>query len=207
MASYGSTTFTDPADCRVNVPGAAIDLEFTNKEAFRARATWVKFRHLTLAAIEQAAAGTAVVSWVAPGLFLSFPLRGEPLWNGRRLRPGDFLLQGRGERLHQVSETSTRWGVIAITRQDLTAYSRTLLGVALQRACIGPVLRPRGKSAGALLRLHAQACRLAATKPDIMAHREVARALEQDLIVALVSAIAAGQARSAARRRTVAESA
>ena len=207
MASYGSTTYTDPDDYRSNVPGAVVDLVLTNRQAFEARVTWIKMRHIALVAIEEAAARTAVVSWAAPGLFLSFPLRGEPIWNGRRLRRGDFLLQGRGACLHQITETSTHWGVIAIARQDLAAYSRTLLGVALKRTCIGPVLRPRGKSANALLRLHAQACRLAATKPDIMAHREVARALEDDLIVALVAAIADCQARSATPRRTSAESA
>ena len=52
------------------------------------------------------------------------------------------------------------------------------------------VLRPRAKAANALLRVHTRACRLAATKPDIMAHREVARAIEQELIVALVNVVA-----------------
>src|SRR5689334_11770688 len=207
MASYGSTTYTDPDDFRVNVPEADVDLVLTNRQAFGARVTWVRMRHLTLSVIEESAARTAVVSWTAPRLFLSFPLRGEPLWNGWRLRRGDFLLQGRGAHLNQVTETSTRWGVITIARQDLATYSRTLLGAALQRACIGSVLRPRGKAASALLHLHAQACRLAATKPDIMAHREVARALEHDLIVALVSTIAAGQVRSTGRHCTSAESA
>src|SRR5262249_16045180 len=41
-----------------------------------------------------------------------------------------------------------------------------------------------------LLRLHAQACRLAETKPEMIAHPEVARALEQDLLHALITCIA-----------------
>jgi len=48
------------------------------------------------------------------------------------------------------------------------------------------VLRPAKRDAARLRRLHAQACRLAETKPKILAHPEVARAIEQDLIHALV---------------------
>ncbi len=100
------------------------------------------------------------------------------------------MRQAPGARLYQVAEESTRWGLISLARKDLAAYGRTLLGARLKRATGAQVLRPRAKAANALLRVHAQACRLAATKPDIMAHREVARAIEQELIVALVNAVA-----------------
>jgi methylphosphotriester-DNA--protein-cysteine methyltransferase len=39
--------------------------------------------------------------------------------------------------------------------------------------------------------LHAQACRLAETKPDMIVHREVRRALEHDLLYALVNCLSA----------------
>ncbi len=190
MTGCGTTTYTDPDDFRLNVPGVSIALERIGDEPFKARVAWVKMRQLALASIDETAPRSACVSAAAPAVAFSFPLRGEPLWNGHRLRRGDIVLQAPGARLHQVAEGSTRWGLISLARKDLAAYSRTLLGTRLKRATGAQVLRPRAKVANALLRVHAQACRLAATKPDIMAHREVARAIEQELIVALVNAVA-----------------
>jgi AraC-like DNA-binding protein len=54
-----------------------------------------------------------------------------------------------------------------------------------------------------LQRLHAQACRLAETKPKILAHPEVARAIEQGLLQPLVTCLTAAKVREngAAKRR------
>jgi transcriptional regulator GlxA family with amidase domain len=52
-----------------------------------------------------------------------------------------------------------------------------------------------------LRRLHAQACRLAETRPKILAHPEVARAIEQGLIHALVTCLAAKARDDGAARR------
>jgi transcriptional regulator GlxA family with amidase domain len=51
------------------------------------------------------------------------------------------------------------------------------------------VLRPAQRDVARLRRLHAQACRLAETKPKMLVHPEVARAIEQDLIHALVTCL------------------
>jgi hypothetical protein len=44
-----------------------------------------------------------------------------------------------------------------------------------------------------LLRLHGQACRLTETKPDLVGHPEVTRAIEEDLLRALVNCLTAQQ--------------
>ena len=194
MTGCGATTYTDPNDFRLNVQGVSIALEQVDDASFKARVAWVKMRHIALASVDEAVPHNACVWAAAPLVVLSFPLRGEPLWNGHRLSRGDFVLQAPGERLHQVADGGARWGLIAVARKDLASCSRTLLGRRLKRVLGAEVLRPSGKIANALLRPHTQACRLAATKPDIMAHREVGRAIEQQLIVALVNTAAAGSA-------------
>jgi AraC-like DNA-binding protein len=67
---------------------------------------------------------------------------------------------------------------------------------------VGRVLRPPTCMAAHLRRLHAEACQLAEKKPDIIAHREVARALEHDLLHALVNCLTADEVhdRPVARR-------
>src|SRR5262249_31057147 len=63
------------------------------------------------------------------------------------------------------------------------------------------ILRPRTADLADFLRLHGQACRLAEAKPDMAAHPEVARALEQGLAHALVNCLAASQPRDHATTR------
>ena len=50
---------------------------------------------------------------------------------------------------------------------------------------------PAARDTARLRRLHAQACRLAETRPKVLAHPEVAGAIEQGLIHALVTCLAA----------------
>jgi AraC-like DNA-binding protein len=78
--------------------------------------------------------------------------------------------------------------------KDLATYGRALLGVDLVPSPCVRILRPSAVVAGQLLRLHARACRLAETKPDLIPRREVARAVEQDLLPALFNCLVADDA-------------
>ena len=114
MTSCGTATYTDPDDYRWNLPGVDADLMLTGGDAFRARLTWLKLRRLTLVTIEEAAPRIAFLSLDPSRVFVSFPLRGEAVWDGRQLRRGDFVLHSRGERLHHVAHANLRWGLISI---------------------------------------------------------------------------------------------
>jgi len=56
------------------------------------------------------------------------------------------------------------------------------------------VLRPSRSAAALLLRLHAKACRLAETRHELIENPEVARAIEQELVHALVNCLTADDA-------------
>jgi AraC-like DNA-binding protein len=193
MIGCGTTTYTDPDDYRLNVPGAAINLVLTGSAPFRARVTWLNTRRLRLVLVDEIRPRIAFASLAPASVFVSFPLRGDPpaVWDGVEVRRGDIVLHGHSGCFHQRTVGATRWGLIALSRDDLAAYCRTLLEVELVPPPAAKFLRrPAGAMAG-LLRLHTQACRLAKTTPDMIAHREVARALEQDLIHALVNCLKA----------------
>ena len=66
----------------------------------------------------------------------------------------------------------------------------------------GRTLQPSRSRAAGLRRLHARICRLAETRSKILSHPEVARAVEQDLIQALITCLTAAEVREdgAARR-------
>ena len=71
--------------------------------------------------------------------------------------------------------------------KDLAYYGRVLARVNLTAPRSAQFLRPTVGFARELFRLHGQACGLATTNPDMIAHKEVARALEQDVLPALVN--------------------
>jgi AraC-like DNA-binding protein len=201
MMECGTTTFTDPDDYRANLPGPAIDLVLTSSERFRARVTWLKLAQLGVLQVEERAPRIAFLSLPAASIFVSFPMSGDPpaVWNGVALRPGQLVLHGAGDRFHHRIEGVTRWGTAWLPRTALLAYGRALLGADLVLPATEIVLAPSSAIAR-FRRLQAQACRLVQNKPDVASHPEITRALEQDLVHALVNAIAAHAPRRAPRR-------
>ena len=81
------TTFTDPDDYRVKVPGASINLVQTGPGDFNACLTSVNVRGLCLVRCEETAPRVALSPWPPDrSLFRSTP----PIWNGVKMRPGEF---------------------------------------------------------------------------------------------------------------------
>lgn len=189
MTGCSTTTYTDPDNFRVGVPGVTMDLALTSHEPFKAKITWLKMRRLTLAVIDELTPRTAFLTLAPARTFFSFPMRGSMVWNGVRLKRGDFMMHGSGGTLHQLAAGATRWGLLSIAVKDLAAHQRTLLGASVVPPKGTQFVRSSGRD---VLRLHTQACRLAATKPDVMAHREATRGLEHELLYALVNAIPEG---------------
>ena len=196
MTGCGSRTFTDAADYCISVPGASIGLVLTGRGGFGARVSWVEMQSLSLVGLEESLPRVAFVALPAKPIFVSFPRDGDraPLWCGVRVRRGDLVLHAPGERFHQATDGATRWGLISISRGDLSAYSKALLGRELAVPRAARLQRPPSGDMADLLRLQRPARRMAATPPGMLARREVARALEQDLIRALVAALGAGAA-------------
>jgi AraC-like DNA-binding protein len=188
MIACGTATFTDPVDFQTRIPRASMRLVLTGRGNFKARLTWVNLRRVSLFRVEESLSRVAFLT-LAPGpLFIAFPVRNHlpVLWNGREMGIGAMLLHSnQGDRIYQRSDGPCRWGMISVSPKNLAAYARALAHVDLSPPHTPCLLRPSSTSARNLQRLYAQACRLAETKPDIVAHKEVARALEEDLLYAL----------------------
>jgi AraC-like DNA-binding protein len=204
MKGFGSRAFTDPDDVFSNLLDTDVDLVLTGRVPFGAQVSWLAMRSLRLCLIEEDAPRIAFVSLPPVRLFIFFPVGDDPapVWNGIRLHRGDLVLHMPRDRFHHRTAGPARWGVISIARRELAAYGRALLDRELAPR-VAMLLRPSPRDAAEVLRLHVQASRLAATRPKLLAHREVRRALEQELIYALVMALAAeeGDVRSEAWRR------
>jgi AraC-like DNA-binding protein len=130
-------------------------------------------------------------------VFVSFSL--DPalplIWRGLRLGPGEIWLHGRGERLHQRTLGPSCWGLIWLPPASLAAFSKTVTGRAVAAPDRGKILRPSAQDRKHLLHIHAGASRLAGTKPRTLAHPEVMRAMEQELVGVLISCLTNGEER------------
>jgi|SRR6188508_229283 len=190
MTGFGSKAFTDPDSYRASLRQAGIRLVLAGGVDFAARVSWLDMPCLRLLAIEEKVPREASLSLPPSPLFVSFPLADRPslVWNGSRLRRGDLVLHASEDRFQQSTTGAVRWGLISIAPKDLAHYGRTLLGAELSPG-VTRLLHPTARSASDLLRLHAQAGRLARAKPELLGRPEVVRALEQELVRALVTAL------------------
>src|SRR5205807_580908 len=102
---------------------------------------------------------------------------------------------------HQRTIGPCGWSLVGLAPEHLKKYSGALSGKALAAPAAAHILHPAARDAARLRRLHAQACRLAETRPKVLAHPEVARAIEQGLIHALVTCLAAKARDDGAARR------
>jgi AraC-like DNA-binding protein len=196
MQRSGTAKFIDADDYQENIRGAKVELVFSSQRNFEGRLTWVEFRQLRLLRGQENLPRIARVAFAPDLIVTSFPLSDDPpqVCNGIELQPGSIILHGQGETVHRLTRGPSHWGSISLTPQHLAAWGNTLAGLDLAAPAIARILRPPRLEAARLRRLHAKACRLAETKPKLLAHPEVSRAIEQDLLHALVDCLSSNQA-------------
>ena len=195
MIGCDTAVFTDPDDYRMSVPGVSIRLVLTGHGDFEARRTWVHIHRLSLVHVTETVPRVAFVR-LAPGpVFVSFPTHYEPppIWSGVAMRPGEIVFHGRGEPMHQRTHGATGWGLIALAPEDLAPYGPALARVGLAPPWTIRILQPPATVVAGLLRQHGDACRLAESTPDRVMNQKVARALERDMLDALVTCLTAGE--------------
>ena len=170
---------------------------------FKARQTCVELPHLSLVCSWEDRPRVAYLSLAPDRVFITFAVHSsQPLrWGGVELQPGDIVFHSRGERMHQRTSGSCHWASISQTPQHLAACIKALIGTDLVAPQTGQVLRLPASILAPLRRLHADACRLVEKKPELIAHPEVARALEQDLIYALVACLSGPDRQRVAPKR------
>ena len=86
--------------------------------------------------------------------------------------------------------------MIAIDPAQLEYYGRVLSGIPFSLPAEGRTVQASRRLAAGPRRLHARICSLAETKPRILSHSEVARAIEQSLIQMLVTCLTTASART-----------
>jgi AraC-like DNA-binding protein len=203
MAENGTATFANPDDYSAAVGSVTVNLIVTAGGDFNARLTWLNLGDLHVLRGHENLPRIGFFSLSPTRTFVSFPTNTGALvtYGGIGLQFGDVVFHSRGERMHQRTDGEGQWGLISLPPEQLAACSKALTGYNIASPPEGRVLRPPRSAARRLLGHHSKICRLAETKHQLIANPEVARALEQELIHALVNCLTVGDAGGNLKRR------
>jgi len=184
--------FTEPSDYEASIGEARIELLVTGRGQFRAALTRAELGQLHLLRSQEDLASIAYIALEPDLVFVAFPTGFDPppVWGGRELQPGEIVFHGRGDRMHQRTAGSSQKGLIALKPQHLASWSRILTEREIVAPTFARIVRPARSNASRLLYLHASACGLVEKSPKTIAHPEIVRAIEQELIHALITCLA-----------------
>jgi len=183
---------SDPYDHQRSLRAEAVDLVVTAPGDFRGEVTridvdrlWLQRSHESLPRVLHSA-----VSKTRNGIFFLADAQQAPTCHaGKEFPPGSMMVYSAGAEHHHRSSTACRWGAMSLGLEDLAAAGRAIIGRDLTAPKVSELIRPPAPLMDRLLRLHAAAGDLAATVPDILAHPEVAKAIEQELIRVMVGCL------------------
>jgi AraC-like DNA-binding protein len=189
----GTAIFSDPQRHLAHFAGANIDFCFTGPGQFTARQTQAQLPRIWLIDTAEVLPRIARLSLPAHRTLALFATDTDPkqFCDGVKMGPWDvMLLHGCDGTVHHRTQGPGNWGLIAVDQAAFIAHCRALSGsnAALPRR--RAVLRPTWSAAARLRQLHGKICDLAATAPSIMSHSEATRALENEVLHALVNCLA-----------------
>jgi AraC-like DNA-binding protein len=202
MPASGSSIFTDADGYQAGI-GDLLDLLVLRPRGFQARLTWLDLPSLHLVRAQESSFRVAFAALPQEMVFVTFSTAQDSrlIYRGAELAFSDIILHSQGERGHQRTAGASRWGSISLTPASLARFCWSLAGQTLGPPTVGQVLRPSIADRRRLQRLHAQAGRIAEKNLESFANKEVVRAVEQDLILALVNCLTTGAAQKGSRLR------
>jgi AraC-like DNA-binding protein len=191
MPEGGSLTFSDPDDYATAFGGARVNLTITGAGDFAARLTRLRLQHLEVYSCRENLPRVAYVSLPPDRAVLSFPVGAASLiFGGVALRTGDMVFHSRGECVHQHSKGACQWGLLSLSAEEFAKCGDALNGQPIASPHASRIHRPARAEALRFRSLFGHACRLAEKGEQLIRRPEVARALEQEMLHAVVHCLA-----------------
>ena len=192
MPNSTTVTFSDPYEYQTSHREALQKLVVTARGDYRAKITSIELHRLRILRGWHSLPTVSHASLREDQSPIVFPTDGRQppsMNNGVEVRPGEMVITRLGGEYHARTPPQKRWGSLSLTADDLAAFSRVLVGCALKPPPETRVIRPDPAAMSRLLSLHNAVGGLAATAPDILAHPKVAKAIEQELVRALIACL------------------
>jgi AraC-like DNA-binding protein len=195
MPTSATRTFTDPEMYFTGIRNLQIDGVITKRGEFRAETTRVDLHRLWMHRLDET---LPRIMRVTPSgkrsliLFATDPYRPTMQVNGIKTSRHQLAMFGLDRPYYLRSSATCGWGTMSLTPEDLAAASEAIIGCPVAPPSFPRSISPPAPVASRLLRLHEAACGLAKTAPDILAKPEVARAIEEALLEAMILCLTEG---------------
>ena len=193
MPDSAVLTFSDPDVYYAAIRNAQVEGVVTARGNFRAELTRIDLHRLWMLRGEESLARIHSVAIGSRAAIFFTTDRNSPEYvDGMELPQGKILVFGLGSVGHLRSAAGSQWGTMSLTLEDLAVTGSAIIG----REVIAPsdthCIRPQPQFMSRLFSLHEAAGHLAKTVPEILANPEVARAMEQALLHAMIACVGGG---------------
>jgi AraC-like DNA-binding protein len=189
MPSSAVRRFTDPDEYFAGIRNLQIKGLVLQPSEFRAESTHIDLHRLFMYRADESLSRIMKVtpSGTRAGIvFATDPGGPAMLANGIEIADDQIFRTGLDWEWYLRSSAPCRWGSMSLAPEDLAAVSEAIIGRELVPATFARSLMPAAPILSRLRKLHEMAGHLAKTAPDILAKPEVARAIEQALVEAMV---------------------
>jgi AraC-like DNA-binding protein len=186
------TTYVDPHEYQKAVQSADLQIYATGRGKFEATLTRITLNRLRTqrASLAVPAVTHSAVAKDRRIIFLQFdPNQAPILHSGIEIPPSDIVCYPLGSEHHYRTSTSYQCGGMSLTLDDFAALANAVVGYEPAAPATMQVVRPPAALMSRLLTLHKAVSDLAATTPDLLEHPEVARAMEQELVRAMIACL------------------
>jgi AraC-like DNA-binding protein len=189
-------SLSDPSACQAVFWSADVKLLPTAKGSFGAEVTQIGMNRVWMHRIRISLPEVNTVA-VKPGRrsigFLTEPNSSPLLHCGLEVLPGDIVVN-RFDVIHQRSNANLHYGTISVPIDELDVAAEAIIGREFPKTPHKRIIRPNSALMCRLLKLHKSVGQLAHDSPDILELPPVLRALENELIHAMVRCLAEGAA-------------
>jgi len=197
MPSSAVRTFSDPDDYAASIRGGTVEMTVVGRGDFSAKLTRIQLHRLWMQRFSENLPRVVEAATRKERAYISFRPQPGPdlLQAGVEIEPSAVLKHGQSHEYYQRSSGPISLGTMSLPVEDIASFGEALAGIDLTTPRDSMSSTPAGAAMAKLRRLHAAAGRLAEDAPEIIAHPEAARGLEQALIEAMVGCLAQGESR------------
>jgi len=184
--------FADPQQFQRAVQAADVQVTVTAAGGFQADLTRIKLHRLWMQRARFALPSVthSTTSKDRSMFFLQFEPDQAPIWHsGTEVTPDEIVCYPLGSDHHYRTSASYHCGDMSLTPDDFAMFGEMFAERELRSPAVMRFLRPAPPLMSRLLDLHKAAADLAVTTPDLLRHPEVAKALEQALVHAMVACL------------------
>jgi AraC-like DNA-binding protein len=202
MAERGSLTYKDPDGYAAAFGERRFNLAITGAGDFKARLTRLKLNHLEFYDCYEDLPRIAYMTLPQRQIVLLFPISHvASTFNGFVARNGDIIWQAHGGSLHHRIGAKSHWGLVSASPEQLASHSEALTGRPFIPPDADRILRPANAEAARLRQIFNQARHLSEARLDMIERPEVARALEQDLLHAIINCLSGDEVDDTSKTR------